>query len=498
MADQLPQVNVNGRSAEPDDGTVEELLRRAATSMGRNPDDPETQALIQKQIASITESYPGMNPDQRAAQAGSNAAQLAGTFQRPVDSGVDPQQYKQINDQRNQLASRVNADQQQAQVIAPLVNQFSTANGDTGAQQRFVDSRALPLQQFDANQEANEKRRTANIEAVGKNQKNLQEGFATNEAAMSNFNNQLNNNPDSPVSKVSVQTAQHTLKQFGFNDADIAKLNGMNKTQVDQYMNSAIKFRMDNAKSDAERKNILAQANQANAATKETLAQARQQAVRANFYDRADANAKQNPGQPNPAALSDLNTPIENARQQAVAQRNAGFSQGVASRDSVRNSISDVRDILSQGQGTGIVAGSALAAKFNSTLQVLQKDLANIARANGVDAAQSNIQAQQTIASLADSTKKPETIKKILNTIEGQMDRQEKMYNARQANGGQNFNEDEYSRNLRTYTFTDPKTGKSFTKTVDRNSPDWSAEQEKAMLKKNAAYNPVLTGYEGR
>ena len=78
MAEQLPQVTVSGQSGPEKYNPLEDLFRKAATTMGYDINNPKTEALVQKNIDLISSAHPGKDDATLAQIAKANI--LALTF----------------------------------------------------------------------------------------------------------------------------------------------------------------------------------------------------------------------------------------------------------------------------------------------------------------------------------------------------------------------------------------------------------------------------------
>lgn len=488
---QLAPVDVPVKRPVQDDGTVEEMLTKAAAFMGRDPDEPGTRRLILSGVKSLTDQYPDKSPEDRARIAGQNASKIATMFSRPTDTGVNPRELQQAQGQRQQIADQVNANTRRAEMMAPMMTSVSEAFGNQNARQQYVDQRSAPLREFDAGQAAKQVARLGDIDAVQKDQTARAQAFATQNAGVAAVGVNMDNDPESAVSQAARQGAMAGLKTLGFAPTYAQSLKGMSKAQVDQFMQSSIKTRLDNAKSDADRQQVMALVKQAGAQAKLLDAQARSAGVDASFGERALSG--QESGQPLPQKYSGFNSPFTNMRQEAAAKRSSEFEAGSGTRDTTRNAIASSRNLLSEGVKTGFIQGSKIGQIADPKMQMLSKNLAGIAAAAGIDQASSTYQAAQKAASMVDQTKDITTVQKFLNEVDAKMQRDALVNKYRDQAQGANFDEDKVYSRIRTYTLTDPKTKLQSVFTVDLNDPKQAAS-EKAWLKANAGYFPHLTG----
>ena len=538
---QLEKVEVQGRSLGP----LMSVYRLAASTIGLDPDDEQTSALIDSKVNALVKANPNAKTgDELASIAKSDVPKLISDFMRPSTGGVNEREQQDLALQREPLAQQVEQRANLQRDFAPFnTNVRDTIQGGKGQMAKdLVDQQYAPLKAFDAQVAARGAARTSDLEATGKqfaNQKAQSEAQSGRTKAVGDniavFNQQLDNDPNSVVSRAARATASRFAGQLG---VDPKTFDGMNKQQVDTHMNSVIKGALANAKTAQERQSLMAAARLADANARQAIAQARNGEVEAAFGESAAADrglqtgptgaapspgsapaparapnaptaasspastpAPASPAQPGtspkplPGALSKWNTPAEQAAQLQQADAAAKFQGSARGRDRLKSAIGDARSLLAQGARTGAFVGRG-GLLFNTKVQELAKSLATIMEENGAGAADTNYKAMLSASTGADVMKNVNTIKKILDTVEAQNLKDEFVGQKRIEAQGRPLNESAIRNSLETYKLTEPGTGKVEVHLIDRNEMDGPAL--KAWLNKNIMNNPVRVGTESR
>jgi hypothetical protein len=411
MAEKLDTIQKDMKKRPPSDKLLQ-AFEYTAGWHGMDPQDP----LVKKRIEDSVEDLrytTGKPDDVIAANLVKNPSQLVGYLVEPADKRVKSTEFQDIAKQREGLAKEVGRQAEMRAVVAPFATSVrETTNKGGGAYQKaYVDEAYRPLQSFDAQVADMRAARTSDLEAVGKDYMNRKakaeaEGAdaESKQKKISLFNTQLNNDANSLVSQVARDGAEAGLDSLKIKKPD--GFDGFSAVQVDAFMKSTIADRLANAKSDAERKEIIARASQAQAATNETLARARQQEFIADKMDAsgnetasaAPADVKEYQiGKPEAIpALAQVTPKSTQDRIDAHVKKQQTFQAEAAQRQQLARLIDKAqKEVLAAP--TGYTAGKR--EPLTPSLQQLEKTLSTISMlsggASGTDMAKSLAQASQ-------------------------------------------------------------------------------------------------------